>query len=176
MRRYPDEAIRAAVASYLAGASWDQVEAEHGINRGTVRPRARLLGLDWRRPLIHPQTVFIPDELETRIYLACLLDAEGWIARYPNYRMRWQVGMSNTYEPVMRWLHSFGGRMDHTDRQRELRCYRWRVGRRLDVIHVLEALRPHMRIKHELADLALRESRDFTNHRIAGAGEKTVAR
>lgn len=97
------------------------------------------------------------------IYIAALLDGEGWISAARRRRKDRQqggmyvltVGIVNTHEPTIRYLHGLlGGSLIRTHKERMRVLWRWQVqqGIARDFLrHVL----PFMRIKREQALLAI---------------------
>jgi hypothetical protein len=98
------------------------------------------------------------------IYLGAFLDGEGWICATRRRRTNRSgtalqyvltVGIVNTHEPTIRYVHSLlGGSVFCTHHERLRPLWRWQVqqGRARDV---LRQLSPFLRIKTEQARLAI---------------------
>jgi hypothetical protein len=105
----------------------------------------------------------VPTNQVDLVYLAALVDTEGHISIYERSRRAVTIGVCNTHEPVMRWLESLGGTnycVSGRDPSHKP-IWRWQLQRRRDVLAMLEAIRPYMRIKGERADEAIAFLRSF---------------
>jgi hypothetical protein len=86
-------------------------------------------------------------------YVAGLIDGEGCITLDNNC---WRVQIAMTDQPVIEWLGNFGG----TVRERKVkgnrkRCWRWLVMRQSEVLDLLSAVLPFMRVKRNQAQAAI---------------------
>ncbi len=112
---------------------------------------------------VMPQRIVIPRSRIDRAYIAGILDGEGCITRWRGTK-GWGVQVGMTDKPVIAWLAEMGGTFTVRpggDRRKEQ--YVWRVLSQRDVIALLQAVLPYLRVKHEraqecLAELLLRRS------------------
>lgn len=98
----------------------------------------------------------LPSTSTERAYIAGLFDGEGSVVRARTGYYILQIGM--THQGVMEYLASMGGSMrtEQPPGNRQL-LYRWRILARREVIEVLQALLPYLRVKRDLANAALDE-------------------
>jgi hypothetical protein len=102
----------------------------------------------YRRP-----TLTLPDDPVILAYLAGLIDGEGSIMFLNKH---WCVKIGMTDEPVIRWLADFGGLFSIEKRPPPRKTpYYWSVHRRHDVLHLLRALLPYLRVKRAKAQQVL---------------------
>jgi len=104
---------------------------------------------------------FYPERLTKTdlAYLAGLFDGEGCIMRRRyGRRVYYHIQITNTYEPVMDWLQSYGGRVqarrpDLNERWKPK--FDWCISRKLDVYAFLLCVLPYLKIKRQQALEAL---------------------
>jgi hypothetical protein len=90
-------------------------------------------------------------------YIAGIVDGEGSIYKR-SQDGHWHLKVGMTDRPLIEWLAAFGGRFYVESRPEGRKTpYTWCVSRRVDLRHALTALLPYLRVKRELAVLALRE-------------------
>ena len=104
--------------------------------------------------------------LLTDAYVAGLIDGEGCIGitvnprrQKPTYQVRIDVGMSDKALPLLQALQAkYGGKLQRTREATEKweAATAWRLMSRAEVAPFLEAIRSHLILKSEQADLALR--------------------
>jgi len=109
-------------------------------------------------------------------YVAGLFDGEGWITvnvwavpgrEYIRYQLFVGVGMS--HYPLMKAMQDqFGGLLHRNDSAAKRNpnhkiCYQWRLSSR-PAVGFLEAVRPHLKVKGEEADLAIVLQKHITAH------------
>ena len=102
----------------------------------------------------------LPESATDRAYLAGIIDGEGSIGvlydhPLPFVRNRVSVVVVNTDQGLLDWLSEIGGRIS-----RSTNAMRWEVTARAEVIELLAAVIPYMRIKREVAELALRHAEE----------------
>lgn len=91
-------------------------------------------------------------------YLAGIIDGEGSIfRRVPLPRRKWGVEVANTDVGLIEWLAGLGGRVRVEHRIGGRTVYHWQVYARRDMVELLTAVRPYMRIKAARAGEALGE-------------------
>lgn len=114
---------------------------------------------DFRRAVWAP--TYTPPTSETeRAYLAGIFDGEGSLIfsdRSNVNRGLWIARVSMTYEPLVRWLQSFGGTLvlRPPERAHYKPQFCWQISRQIDVKIFLEAVYPYLTVKRERADEAL---------------------
>lgn len=101
-------------------------------------------------------TVAFPDDPAVLGYIAGIIDGEGCLRRRADGL--WTVEVQMTHEPVVDWLHSFGGSTYSYERPPpRKKIHSWRVARRHDALILLKALEPYMIVKQERAREAIHE-------------------
>lgn len=165
LQRISDDRIREAFELSKTMSVLKTSEAT-GIAIDTLARRFKKLGLrtgeSWSGRG-RSQNVFLPDDPAVRAYMAGLLDGEGTIYIERAKKRVVHVAIYNTHEPTMQWLASWGGSCTIRTRNGALGSrpiWIWQVAARQDCVHVLQALRPFLRIKAERADRALAALRE----------------
>lgn len=145
-----------------AGESVVRIASSMGRDKTAVyRMFARRYGYrarDFRRQVWAP-TLTMTTVSTDLAYIAGIIDGEGSIMRNP--QGLWIVRVNMTDRPLIEWLYSFGGKFAfrgvpkaHPNHKPQ---YEWMVARQLDVVTLLEAILPYMRVKSERAKQALGE-------------------
>lgn len=106
--------------------------------------------------------IVIPNEPTVVAYLAGLIDGEGSINRSSNSRSgkNWRIQIAMTDEAVIRWLGDvLGGSVTERKRQRphHKRNWRWLLMRQSEVLELLRAVLPYLRVKHDHAERVMQE-------------------
>lgn len=141
---------------YRRASGGEKIQAlarEHGVPSGPLTSRLFRV-YKFRSPMERTQTVVMPGSVRELAYFAALIDGEGSITRD---RDQPKVSIKMTHEGVIQWLASFGGRRSkpYMPRGNRRRVYGWSVQRKRDVVAVLTAVRPFLKIKGEEADTAI---------------------
>ena len=165
-KRATDAQIRSAVDAANAGLSWRSAARAIGISPDGLKRRADKLGLSRRLGVQHFRKelrISLPQELTDLAYIAGLLDGEGYITISRHQRDQIKVGITNTHEPVIRWLGSFGGTvvLKGANKFGKLPCFEWRLQGRKEVYIFLSVVSPYMRIKQQKALTALATLKDW---------------
>jgi hypothetical protein len=153
-QQWPDEVLERAFRKAQAGLTLKQIAVEEGGSQSglghLLKERFGYVSTPFRRP-----TLSIPDNIAMRAYIAGLVDGEGSIM-FLNKHWCAKIGMTD--EPVIRWLASFGGLFSAEKRPPPRKqAFYWSVHRRHDLIHLLTAMLPYLRVKHDLAERVLQE-------------------
>jgi hypothetical protein len=166
--RIPDETIKTAVELVNEGlVGWREAASRYGMSHTTLRKRAADMKLPRRvgkRRVSFPQRVIIPESDVARAYLAAIVDGEGYIIAHTAHKgtsFQWMVGVTNTSQELISWLHRMGGRVIKRRNRPGKPCFDWVVRSRLDVLAVLEAIEPYMIIKRAKAQEAIRDIRSI---------------
>jgi intein/homing endonuclease len=161
------EILRNALKRVESGEAYNTVAKDLGIKHGSILKKilVRKGFSPPRRRKISPR-LQLPKKKTDIAYIAGLFDGEGclsvteviWSKRAVR---RWQFSITNTDEKVIRWLNNFGGYVVARDRKVGVwkRCFDWHVARRQDLVTILEALLPFVRIKSDRVQKALAELR-----------------
>lgn len=125
--------------------------ARRAYHRSMGRPVPLL-----RQPF-RPSRLVLPAAATDLAYIAGIVDGEGCVTKNNG---GWKVQVAMTDRPVIEWLGMIGG----TVRERSVTgnrqpCWRWLVMRQREVLDLLGALRPYMRVKNARADEAMGEIR-----------------
>lgn len=159
LRKWTDADLTLAYQRAQAGVPVRQLADEADVNQGSLgRLLKRHFGYQptpYRRP-----TLLLPENVAVRAYIAGIIDGEGSIAFLNKH---WCIKVGMTHEPVIRWLHSFGGLLEIPDISKQLKldgtprkqAYSWLVHRHYDVIHLLRAVLPYLIVKRERAEHVL---------------------
>lgn len=99
-------------------------------------------------------TLLLPEEPALVGYIAGIIDGEGSIIR--SKKGHWSVKVTMTDFDLIRWLGSLGGKVNtgNTKPPRQP-TLTWHVSRRRDVVLLLNALLPYLRVKKGRAEEAL---------------------
>ena len=136
------------------------IAREKGVDGSALYRLLSRHGLARRRTghISWPATLRLPDDPVLIGYIAGLIDGEGSIVPVkdisrrpgaaPRLIQRWQVKIGMTDEPVIRWLGSLGGTVTLEPRPIPPRKphWTWCVARRLDVLILLPAVLPLLRV------------------------------
>ncbi len=131
---------------HKAGESVAELAHGIGINKASLYRRFRIAyqqnAARW------PQTLNIPEDPATVGYIAGIIDGEGSIAHIGRNKRHRMVRVTMIDREVIDFLASFGGgRVVKTvpapPRQP---YYTWHVARRLDVVELLSAVLPFLRV------------------------------
>lgn len=151
---WTDELIADVVVRIEAGESPSAIAKSLGKERSRLYRQLRQRGIElpkqgWSR------TLYLPDEPTDLAYIAGIIDGEGTIMLAKG--KWWHVKVGMTDRGIIEWLASFGGTFTETIRLAENRkdVYTWVVARNRDVVILLEALLPYLRVKRKLAEQAL---------------------
>lgn len=125
------------------------------------------------RPMRKP-TITIPKDVGKIGYIAGLFDGEGHLSlrkqKQSFHGLTFNVTIYNSEKKIMDWLlANIGGKSYVRDRRgtsapfgpRMKKSYSWFLTRTLDVILLLEAVRPYLVIKKEKADEILHHCKDY---------------
>lgn len=164
--KYPDAVIHDAVALINQGSTWTEAAASIGMSRDALYQRVRKMGLEVRRgsrPYLRPSQIQVPTG-EDLGYLAGILDGEGHISIESKAagcaRNCVHVGVTNTDETLLAWLETIGGHVSWRVNKPNLGskpCGVWQLVARQDVLALLRAVRPHMRIKQDRAQAGIEQ-------------------
>jgi len=154
LRKWTESDLVQAYERVVAGTTIKQIAVEANVNETSIgrllKRRFNYQPTPFRRP-----TLSIPEQATVRAYIAGLVDGEGSVI-FLNKHWCAKVGMTD--EPVIRWLASFGGLFSAEKRlPPRKQAFYWSVHRRHDLIHLLTALLPYLRVKHDLAQRVLHE-------------------
>jgi hypothetical protein len=159
LRKWTEAQLTEAYARAQAGIPVRQIAVEANVNQVSIgrllKRRFGYVPTPYRRP-----TLTIPNDAAIRAYIAGIIDGEGSI---PFLNKHWCVKVGMTDEPVIRWLHSFGGYFGVEFHRSELNkagaprkpIYNWEIHRHHDVIHLLNAVLPYLIVKKARADHVL---------------------
>lgn len=108
-----------------------------------------------------PAQIRLPEQPTELAYLAGIVDGEGSIVRRTYSPGNWRVVVTNTSDDLITWLHAMSGartyRRQRSERHRPVSD--WTLSRSEDVLLLLEAIAPYMKIKRLRAELAIAELR-----------------
>ncbi len=163
LKKWTEDELSLAYERVRAGTTIKQIAVEANVNQTSIgrllQRRFGYVPTPYRRP-----TLTIPDDPAIRGYIAGLIDGEGSIMFQNKH---WMMRIAMTDEPVIRWLAAFGAlfypRKVLPNRKP---AFAWEVHRRHDLIHLLTAVGPYLRVKRELGDRALSEISLGTNDAI----------
>lgn len=154
---YSDTNCAEGLRLYNTGMTWQVAGERVGVPWQVLRDRARVRGwkVNGRKRRPRAQRLVLPTAETDLAYLAAMIDGEGHISRRDGERGRlphYSVGISNTSVALIEWLATFGGGIS-----RSTNCLRWQVSSTRDVLALLQATLPYMRIKQAKARRAIRE-------------------
>jgi len=141
---------------YLEGKPLGEIAGVFGVTRSSISDRLRKRGVVTRRDA---RIRLTPQPMELA-YLAGLFDGEGYVtivlSKSERVHQYWlQIGIVNTNRAVLEHMEAvFGVGRLHARKPtaRSLECWKWQATNR-DAAHVLDLLRPYLRIKAEVAGI-----------------------
>lgn len=154
--------IDAGLAAMRMGDSALSAARRLGVGPDVLRHGALRHGLEWPEPRKRHRELRlrVPDDVAGRAYLAGIIDGEGFITS-SGKDGRWRVGITNTDSGLMEWLASMGGGTHLRERPKSWHkpCFQWTIQARADVVALLTAVEPYLRIKRSRALEALEATR-----------------
>jgi hypothetical protein len=140
----------------LAGEKVRHIAAELGRNGEALYGALHRRFPDWKPSELWASSYRVPTEPTDLAYLAGLFDGEGSISVVGPSHTQLRIGMTD--KEVIDWVAQFGGSVYRDRRstkagglQPRRDCWTWTLFRRYDVIALLEAMVPYMKLESKRA-------------------------
>jgi hypothetical protein len=165
--KYPDETLAEAAAMLVNGAPWSEAVRHSGMSsRGALAACLKKRGFAYHRgiPRLRGMRMSLERPATDLSYLAGIIDGEGCISRIvrrDGREITYQIVVANTSWPLMEWLQQFGGAVRLLGKagtnKRTKDIYKWVVTGFLNIQAVLQAVRPYLVVKADIAKMVIDE-------------------
>lgn len=167
VRKLTEEQVFEAVRRWREGFTVAELAREFGVGHSSltnqiVKLTNEPIGRVRRAPLLS-----LPHDAVDLAYLAGIIDGEGCISQTKSNGC-WTVAITNTSTELESWLRHIGGLFYYPARRPSVKFdgtfnkqrFEWKVTRSWDVLRLLEAVGPFLKIKANRAEEAVASIRE----------------
>ena len=150
------------MSRWKSGETVAELARTYGVGHTTMTKHITRVTKEPIGRVSRKSVVVVPETPEELAYFAGILDGEGCISYHRSGR-NWTIAVTNTSPELEEWLKGIGGLFYYPPRRPSLKFdgtfskqrFERKVGRAWDVLRLLEAVSPYLRIKKARAEEAM---------------------